>query len=125
MEFPVGSDLSWIHPFWAFGLPIAASIPLGRSMARSLDRSHDGAGRGLDAVPMFLARLVGHRTPTRMGWKAYAVSFLAFNLALFVLTFGLLYAQPRLPLNPDGKGSLGALGYKDAAGVDHPGADTA
>src|SRR5208282_5809557 len=42
----------------------------------------------------------------------------------FVLTFGMLYAQQYLPLNPDGKGSLGALGYKDAAGIDHPGADT-
>src|SRR5438105_4661464 len=50
---------------------------------------------------------------------------LAFHLALFVLSFALLYLQPRLPLNPDGKGSLGALGYKDPAGVDHPGADTA
>ena len=30
-----------------------------------------------------------------------------------------------MPLNPDGRGSLAALGYKDAAGVDHPGADTA
>ena len=41
-----------------------------------------------------------------------------------MITFGLLYAQQYLPLNPDGKGSLGALGYKDAAGTDHPGADT-
>ena len=74
---------------------------------------------------MFLCRLLGRREPARMDWKRYAVAFLAFNAALFVLTFGLLYAQPHLPLNPDGKGSLGALGYKDAAGVDHPGADTA
>src|SRR5207248_4846592 len=50
--------------------------------------------------------------------------FLAFNAALFVITFALLYLQPRLPLNPDGRGSLGTLGYKDVAGVDHPGADT-
>ncbi len=59
-----------------------------------------------------------------MDWKRYAFALLAFNAALFVLTFGLLYVQQHLPLNPDGKGSLGALGYKDAAGVDHPGADT-
>ena len=59
-----------------------------------------------------------------MDWKRYAIAFLAFNAALFVLTFGLLYAQQHLPLNPDGKGSLGALGYKDTAGVEHQGADT-
>lgn len=60
-----------------------------------------------------------------MDWKRYALTMLWFNAALFALTFGLLYAQQYLPLNPDGKGSLGALGYKDAAGVDHPGADPA
>ncbi len=60
-----------------------------------------------------------------MDWKRYAFAFLAFNTALFVITFALLYTQQVLPLNPDGKTSLGALGYKDVAGVDHPGADTA
>ena len=63
---------------------------------------------------------------SRQGWtgSGTAFAFLAFNAALFVITFGLLYAQQYLPLNPDGKGSLGALGYKDTAGTDHPGADT-
>ena len=55
-----------------------------------------------------------------MDWKRYAFAFLAFNAALFVITFGLLYAQQHLPLNPDGKGSLGALGYKDTAGRGPP-----
>jgi K+-transporting ATPase ATPase A chain len=73
---------------------------------------------------MFLCRLLGRREPARMDWKHYAIAFLFYNAALFVITFGLLYAQPHLPLNPDGKGSLAALGYKDATGVDHPGADT-
>ena len=117
--------MAWLHTFWAFGLPIAASIPLGWSMARSLDPSAERDGRGLDALPHFLLRLIGRGTPARMDWKQYAVAFLAFNTALFVLTFALLYRQPHLPLNPDGKGSLGALGYKDVNGVDHPGADTA
>src|SRR5947209_11097105 len=116
--------MPWLHPFWALGLPIALSFPIGWSMARSLDPPEGRAGKGLDALPMFLCRLLGRREPARMDWKRYAVAFLAYNAALFVITFGLLYAQPHLPLNPDGKGSLGALGYKDAAGIDHPGADT-
>ena len=116
--------MSWLPPFWAFGLPIAASLPIGWWMARALDPPADRAGRGLDALPMFLCRLLGRREPAQMDWKRYAVAMLAFNAVLFVLTFGLLYAQQHLPLNPDGKGSLGALGYKDATGVDHPGADT-
>ena len=120
----MGFNLAWLHPFWALGLPIALSFPIGWSMFRSLDPAPDRVGRGLDALPMFLCRLLGRRKPAEMDWKRYAFAFLAFNTALFVLTFGLLYAQQYLPLNPDGKGSLGALGYKDAAGVDHPGADT-
>ena len=120
----MGFNLAWLHPFWALGLPIALSFPIGWSMFRSLDPAPDRVGRGLDALPMFLCRLLGRRKPAEMDWKRYALAFLAFNMALFVLTFGLLYAQQYLPLNPDGKGSLGALGYKDTAGVDHPGADT-
>jgi K+-transporting ATPase ATPase A chain len=120
----VESPLSWIHPLWVFGLPIALSFPIGWLMFRALDIPDERAGRGLDAVPMFLLRLLGRREPARMDWKRYAVALLTFNAALFAITFGLLYAQQRLPLNPDGKGSLGALGYKDAAGADHPDADT-
>ena len=116
---------AWLHPTWAFALPIAASFLIGRMMARSLDVPADRAGRGFDAVPMFLCRLIGKSTPARMGWKQYAFAMLAFNAMLFAITFGLLYFQQAFPLNPDGKTSLAALGYKDAAGLAHDGADTA
>ena len=119
-------DLSYLHPFWAIGLPIAGSIPLGWWMARVLDPAPERAGRGIDAVPFALLRLLGHREPARMGWQRYAYSVLAFNAALFVISFLILLLQSHLPiLNPEGKGSLTALGYKDAAGTEHPGADTA
>ncbi len=117
-------DWSLLHPFWAIGLPIAASLPLGWLMWKTLDPPPDRAGRGIDAVPMFLLRSFGHREPARMGWRRYAMSLLAFNAALFVISFGVLWAQSDLPLNPDNKGALTALGYKDAEGVEHPGADT-
>src|SRR5262245_36407291 len=93
-------------------------------MAHALDPPADRNGRGVDILPTVLCRWLGRRAPASMNWKQYAVALLAFNAALFVITFGLLYAQQYLPLNPDGKGSLGALGYKDAAGTEHPGADT-
>ena len=118
--------MSWLHPFWAFVLPIAASFPLGRMMARSLDVSEDREGRGLDVIPMSLCRMLGRRTSVRMDWKRYAIALLSFNLALFVVSFAVLLFQDKVPfLNPDGKGSLAALGYKDSAGVQHDGADTA
>jgi K+-transporting ATPase ATPase A chain len=118
-------DWSLLHPFWAIGLPIAASLPLGWLMAKTLDPPPDRVGRGIDAVPMFLLRLFGHREPAAMGWRRYALALLAFNAVLFFLSFGILWAQSVLPLNPDGKGPLTALGYKDGSGVEHPGADTA
>ena len=102
------SILSWIHPFWAFGLPIAASVPIGLWMARALDPPADRAGRGLDALPMALCRLLGRREPATMDWKRYAIALLAFNAALFVLTFGLLYAQQLPALEPRRQGPRSA-----------------
>src|SRR3954462_5154098 len=105
--------MTWLPPFWVLVLPIAPPFPLGWLMFRSLDPKPERVGRGPDALPMFLCRLLGRREPARMDWKHYAIAFLAYNAARFVITFGLLSSQPPLPLNPDGKGSIGALGYKD------------
>src|SRR5262245_50671890 len=113
-----------LHPIWVFAVAIGAAIPIGLTMARALDPAGDRVGRGFDALPLFLCRLMGKRQPAEMSWKQYCIALLAFNLALFVLTFGMLYAQKHLPLNPDEKGSLAALGYKDSADVTHDGADT-
>src|SRR3954464_5056389 len=108
-----------MHPVWAVALPIAGSLPLGWWMARVLDPPPERVGKGLDAAPLALLRLLGHREPAKMDWKQYAFALLAFNAALFVLSFGILLAQSHLPLlNPDGKGPLDALGYKDTAGME-------
>jgi K+-transporting ATPase ATPase A chain len=102
--------MTWLHPTWAFALPILAALPLGWWMGRVLDVPGDRVGRGLDSLPMALCRLLGRRAPEPMDWRRYAVTMLAYNAALFVLTFGLLSFQHELPLNPDGKGPLDALG---------------
>ncbi len=119
-------DFGLVHPFWAIGVPIAGSLPLGWWMARVLDPEPARQGKGIDAIPVGLLKLIGHRKPVEMGWKQYAYALLAFNAALFAVSFGILLLQSHFPLlNPDHKGGLSALGYKDTAGVDHPGADTA
>jgi potassium-transporting ATPase potassium-binding subunit len=119
-------DLELIHPFWAIGLAVAGSLPLGWWMAHALDPPPERIGKGLDALPIGVLRLLGHREPAQMSWQRFALALLTFNTALFVLSFGILLAQSHLPfLNPEGKGPLTALGYKDTAGVEHPGADTA
>jgi K+-transporting ATPase ATPase A chain len=119
-------NLELVHPFWAIGLAIAGSLPLGWWMAHALDPPAERIGKGIDAIPLALLRLLGQREPARMSWQRFALALLTFNLALFVLSFVILLAQSHLPfLNPEAKGPLTALGYKDTAGVDHPGADTA
>ena len=66
-------------------------------MARLLDPAPERVGKGIDAVPMFLLRLFGHRRPSEMGWKRYAVALLAFNVALFVLSFAVLWRRIACP----------------------------
>jgi potassium-transporting ATPase potassium-binding subunit len=118
-------DLAFIHPVWAIGLPILGSLPLGCWMAHALDVPAERAGKGLDAAAVALLRLLGRGQPVRMDWKQYAYALLWFNLALFVIAFGLLFFQQHLPLNPDHKGSLAAMGYTDTAGALRAGSDTA
>jgi len=118
-------DFSLIHPLWAIGLPVAGSIPLGYWMARVLDPKPEQVGKGLDALPIGLLKLIGHREPAGMGWRAYATALLSFNAALFVISFAILFLQGHFHLlNPDQKGPLTALGYKDTTGAMHAGADT-
>ena len=101
---------TWLPAAWAIAIPLAASIPLGLAMARLLDVPTARAGRGLDAAPMLLCRAIGRRGIVGSTWRRYAVDMLGFNAATFAVAFGLLSLQQHLPLNPDGKGSLGALG---------------
>ena len=114
---PWNRSMSWLHPFWAFAPADRGVVParLVDVSARSTRPPTAPAGASTPCRCSSAACSAAASRP-RMDWKRYAVALLAFNAALFVLTFGLLYAQQHLPLNPDGKGSLGALGYKDAAG---------
>ena len=115
-----------MHPFWAIGLPIAGSLPLGWWMARALDPEAGASRQGNRRRSAGLAQAARTSRAAKMGWKQYAFALLAFNAALFVLSFVILLLQSHLPLlNPDQKGPLTALGYKDTAGVEHAGADTA
>ena len=86
--------------------------------ARSAGRSCGAWPRCAADVPLPAA---GPPPAGADGLEAVRFALLAFNVALFVLTFGLLYAQQNCRSNPDGKGSLGALGYKDTAGSRTPG----
>ena len=53
-----------------------------------------------------LLRLSGVDPDRGMGWSAYAMAVLAFNLVGFVLLDAILRTQGMLPLNPDGIGPM-------------------
>ncbi len=94
-------------------------------MASVLDPPPERAGHGFDRLTHWALHALGRSKPQAMDWKAYGRAFLIFNLTLFVLSFLALEMQTWLPLNPDGKGSLAAHGWKDASGTMHENADTA
>ena len=100
------SPFAFLHPFLALLAPVALALPVGWWMARVLDPPANREGKGFDALACFLLRAVGRNKPISMNWKRYAISLLTFNLALFIVSFGLLLAQPYLPLNPSGKAGL-------------------
>jgi potassium-transporting ATPase potassium-binding subunit len=83
-------------PVLIIGLTIALSIPLGRYMARVLDR-----GGPQNAIERLLD--TGEQT-----WKQYVYAMLISNVLMFLFGFVVLATQPWHPgfLNPDNKGML-------------------
>ena len=83
----------WVLPVVVLAACVGLSIPLGRVMARLLDRpASNRLERLLDTGPQ--------------GWKGYALSLLGFNAVAFAVGFAVLAFQHLLPLNPDGKPAL-------------------
>ena len=83
-------------PVLVIGLSVALSIPLGRYLARVLDRDgpRNRVERWLDTGPQT--------------WTQYVGAMLVSNLLMFLVGFAVLATQPWHPafLNPDGKGML-------------------
>ncbi|MFO0795859.1 MAG: potassium-transporting ATPase subunit KdpA [Gemmataceae bacterium] len=83
-------------PVLIIGLSVLLSIPLGRYMARVLDRggARNAFERLLDTGPQT--------------WKQYSLAMLGSNGLIFVFGYLVLATQPWHPafLNPDGKGML-------------------
>jgi K+-transporting ATPase ATPase A chain len=90
------------------------SWPLGRYMkwAMDPDASQAGAGRFTRLFEAF----AGSVTRRSQDWKQYVVSMLAFNVVMFVVSFGIMALQQYLPLNPDAMGGIeGSLIFNTAA----------
>lgn len=86
----------WLLPLLIVGLAVGLSIPLGRWMARVLDR--EGPQNAFE-------RLIDTGPQT---WKRYCLAMLGSNVVIFLFGYAVLATQPYHPsfLNPDGKGML-------------------
>lgn len=105
-----------IHPILFVVLVVGGtallSWPLGRYMKWAMDPNHGEAG-GFTAL---FRSIGGSMCAQDHNWKRYMVAMLAFNIVMFVVTYGLLALQQHLPLNPDGKEALeGSLIFNTAA----------
>ncbi len=91
------------------------SWPLGRYMTWAMDPAEPLSGIAGWKTRAFQI-VGGPLTREAQDWKAYMVSMLAFNIVMFVVTFGILALQQYLPLNPDGMGTIeGSLIFNTAA----------
>jgi K+-transporting ATPase ATPase A chain len=101
---------SILYVVFIVGLTAVLSWPLGRYMKWAMDpESPERFTRAFQSA-------AGAASRAEQGWKAYMVSLLVFNVAMFAVCFAILALQQYLPLNPDGKGALeGSLIFNTAA----------
>jgi potassium-transporting ATPase potassium-binding subunit len=75
------------------------SWPLGRCMKWAMDP--DPSEQRASAFTRLFQTFGGAVARTPQDWKRYMLAMLAFNVVMFVVTFGILALQQYLPLNPD------------------------
>jgi potassium-transporting ATPase potassium-binding subunit len=88
----------WLLPIAILIVTTMLALPLGRYLAWIMN--------GQYKAPRFLHWFEARLDSGPQNWKQYTVSILLFNTALFVFGFIILWLQPWMPLNPDGKGML-------------------
>ncbi|MGE0282202.1 MAG: potassium-transporting ATPase subunit KdpA [Rhodospirillaceae bacterium] len=94
------------------GGTILLSWPLGRYMKWAMDPAAGEAGGFTGAFEA----VGGKAAAATQDWKQYLIALLAFNVAMFLVCFGILSLQQFLPLNPDGMGAIeGSLIFNTTA----------
>jgi K+-transporting ATPase ATPase A chain len=91
----------------AYGLYFSVLVGLALALAAWMARVYAGAlPAPLLRAESVLLRACGAQPDRGMGWTAYALAVLAFNLAGFLLLYAILRLQGALPLNPDAIGGM-------------------
>ncbi len=87
------------------GGTILLSWPLGRYMHWAMNPG-PAAGSAACRFTRLFQRVAGRFGSGSQNWKQYMRSMLAFNVIMFVVSFGIMALQQHLPLNPDHKGAI-------------------
>jgi potassium-transporting ATPase potassium-binding subunit len=90
----------WVLDIVFFALLAAASLPLGRYLARVFAGENKATARVLGPVERLVYRAAGVDATREHTWKEYAVGVLLFSLVTQVITYVMLRAQAALPANP-------------------------
>ncbi|MDX6804752.1 potassium-transporting ATPase subunit KdpA [Terrihabitans rhizophilus] len=98
----------WVQILIFCALVLVLVKPLGGYMARLFGGERTFLSTVFGPLERGFYRLAGVRAEAEQHWSVYAVSMLAFNLAGFLLVYGLQRLQGVLPLNPQAFGAVPA-----------------
>jgi K+-transporting ATPase ATPase A chain len=87
---------------------LALARPLGAYMARVYEGRRLALERLLGWLERLIYRVCGVTPAVEMGWKAYAIAMMLFNLVGLLLVYLLQRFQGWLPLNPQGLAAVSA-----------------
>ena len=90
----------WLQISIFFAVLLLLVKPLGAYMARVYRDERTLLSPLLVPCEQVVCRICGVNRDEEMDWRQYAVAMLLFNLAGFLMLFGLLRLQHLLPLNP-------------------------
>ncbi|WP_292083493.1 MULTISPECIES: potassium-transporting ATPase subunit KdpA [unclassified Brevundimonas] len=92
----------WAEIALTLGLAVVLGWPIGVYMSRVWNGERTWLDPVLKPVEGLFYRAAGVDPSRSQGWLGYAGALLAFNLAGFLLLYGLLRLQGVLPMNPQG-----------------------
>jgi K+-transporting ATPase ATPase A chain len=96
----------WAEIVLTLAVTVALAWPLGLYVARVWQGGRTWLDPVLKPVERLVYRAAGVRPEKGQNWVAYAMSFLAFSMASFVVLYLTLRFQNLLPLNPQGFAGL-------------------
>ncbi|HEV7257678.1 MAG TPA: potassium-transporting ATPase subunit KdpA [Bosea sp. (in: a-proteobacteria)] len=106
----------WIQILVFCGIVLLLVKPLGGYMTRVFNGERSLLSPVLGPVERGLYALAGTSEREDQHWTTYAAGMLAFNLAGFLVLYGVLRLQEVLPLNPQGMAAVGPeLAFNTAA----------